>query len=111
MPFATPTLVSEIDALRAERDMLLAERDRLRVEVEEQARVNGMGAEREAEIRSVLNIALHLVPIDTQRLRGRIAATENLGRVGFYEGESLAELERMLDTVDRFRRVVLSGCR
>ncbi len=111
MPFATPTLVSEIDALRAERDSLLAERDLLREEVEEQARLNGMGAEREAALRSVCNVALDLVPIETGRLRACIAATENMGRVAFYDGGSVAELERMFDIVDRFRGVVIRGCR
>ncbi len=102
MPFTMPRLVAEIDAIRAERDLL-------REEVEEQARLNGMGAEREAALLAICQVARLSLEVDTDKLRARFLDPERMAGTTFYEGHPLLELDHALTALERIRNALGSA--
>lgn len=109
------TLLETMQQAVREAHEVRRERDEARHEVEEQARLNGMGAEREAALLAVCQVARLALEVDTDKLRTRFLDPERMAGTTFYEGHPLLELDNAISVLERIRDVMKSsphpGCR
>jgi hypothetical protein len=98
-----------LETMQQAMDEVRRERDEARREVEEQARLNGMGAEREAALLAICQVARLALEVDTDKLRDRFLDPERMAGTTFYEGHPLLELDHALTALERIRNALGSA--